>query len=244
MSTQPRRLTDPRDLRAIAHPLRLALLEALTVHGPMTATQLGERVGASASNCSWHLRKLAEHGFVTEAEGGTGRQRPWQSAHTGMQWDDGGSPDTEASVAGHALTRLLLEREMTRLLTALERRPDDDETWRDATTISQSAMWLTPDELVQVNQAVTALLMAKRERLEHPGLRPDGARLCAFVAWGVPNPDEAPIAPPAAGAASVDDAGSPTARRSSAHTRKASPSAARRPSTRTGSRRTRSTHEE
>jgi DNA-binding transcriptional ArsR family regulator len=198
MSTEPRRLTDPSDLKAVAHPLRMAILETLTLHGPMTATELGERLGESPSNCSWHLRKLAEHGFVTEADGGTGRQRPWQSAHTGMQWDDPGpGDDLDASVAGKALTRILLDREMARLLAALEQRPHDDEDWRKSTSITQSAMWLTAEELAEVNQAVTSLLMDKRERLEHPELRPDGSRLCALMAWGVPNPDQTPAANPA-----------------------------------------------
>jgi DNA-binding transcriptional ArsR family regulator len=198
MSTEPRRLTDPSDLKAVAHPLRMAILETLTLHGPMTATELGERLGESPSNCSWHLRKLAEHGFVTEADGGTGRQRPWQSAHTGMQWDDPEPGDVlDVSVAGKALTRILLDRETTRLLAALEQRPHDDENWRKATSITQSAMWLTAGELAEVNQAVTALLMDKRERLEHPELRPDGSRLCALMAWGVPNPHQTPAANPA-----------------------------------------------
>lgn len=199
VTTEPRRLTDPRDLRAVAHPLRLALLEALTLHGPMTATQLGELVGASASNCSWHLRKLAEHGFVTEAEGGTGRQRPWRSAHTGMQWDDGGEPVTNAdlAVAGRALTQMIVDREVTRLVAALEHRPSEPRQWREAGGVSQSALWLTADELEELMQAVTALFMDKRDRLEHPELRPDGARLCALMAWGVPNPEQAPAAHPA-----------------------------------------------
>lgn len=196
MSKEPRRLTDPNDLKAVAHPLRMAMLETLTLHGPMTATELGARVGASASNCSWHLRKLAEHGFVTEAEGGTGRQRPWKSAHTGMQWDDPEQGrDVEVSLAGRALTRTLLDREMARLLAAVDRRPHDDKQWRDAASINQSAMWLTADELAEVNAAITALLMAKRERLEQPELRPEGSRLCAFMAWGVPNPDTEPARP-------------------------------------------------
>jgi DNA-binding transcriptional ArsR family regulator len=192
MSSEPRRLTDASDLKALAHPVRMAILETLTLHGPMTATEVGERLGESASNCSWHLRKLAEHGFVSEADGGTGRQRPWQSASTGMQWDDPGpDDDADLSVAGKALTRILLDREMARLLTAVDRRPHDDEEWREATSITQSAMWLTADELAEVNTAITELLMARRERLEQPELRPEGSRLCAFMAWGVPNPDPA-----------------------------------------------------
>src|SRR5690606_31187106 len=135
--------------------------------GAMTATELGERLGESPSNCSWHLRKLAEHGFVTEAKGGTGRQRPWQSAHTGMQWDEPGpDDDAEVSVVGQALTRILLDREMARLLAAIDRRPHETEQWREAASISQSAMWLTADELAEVNHAIVALLMDKRERLE------------------------------------------------------------------------------
>jgi DNA-binding transcriptional ArsR family regulator len=199
MSMEPRRLTDPSDLKAVAHPLRLAILEALTLHGPMTATEIGERVGASPSNCSWHLRKLAQHRFVTEAEGGTGRQRPWQSAHTGMQWDDGGEPvdNADLAVAGRALTQMVVDREVTRLLVALDQRPTQPKQWRESGGVSQSALWLTADELEELMQAVTALFLDKRERLERPELRPEGARLCALMAWGVPNPDQAPAATPA-----------------------------------------------
>ena len=88
MEPTQRRLTDPRELRAVSHPVRLAILEHLTVEGPMTATALGTRIGESPANCSWHLRKLAEHGFVEEAPGGTGRQRPWRAASLGMRWND------------------------------------------------------------------------------------------------------------------------------------------------------------
>ena len=38
----------------------------------MTASQLADRLDESPANCSWHLRKLAEHDFIEEAEGGTG----------------------------------------------------------------------------------------------------------------------------------------------------------------------------
>lgn len=194
MNTEPRRLTNPNDLKAVAHPLRMAILETLTLHGPMTATELGERLGENPSNCSWHLRKLAQHGFVAEAGGGTGRQRPWRAAHIGMRWDDGGAPDDDAdlSVAGLALTQLLLDREQARLVAAIQQRPDDDPAWRDASTIAQSMAWLTADELAEINEAVTELILSHRERLEQPGLRPAGSRLCALMAWGVPNPSPAP----------------------------------------------------
>ncbi len=114
MEPTQRRLTDPRELRAVSHPVRLAILEHLTVEGPMTATALGTRIGESPANCSWHLRKLAEHGFVEEAPGGTGRQRPWRAVSLGMRWNDvDDSPELQR--AGDALSQVLVEREVARL---------------------------------------------------------------------------------------------------------------------------------
>lgn len=74
MKEQPRTLTDPQSLRALGHPVRLALLEALLA-GPLTATQAGEIIGESPTTCSFHLRQLARYGFVEEAGGGAGRTR-------------------------------------------------------------------------------------------------------------------------------------------------------------------------
>ena len=39
-----RELTDPKTLRALTHPVRLALLEELALEGPLTATQAGELI--------------------------------------------------------------------------------------------------------------------------------------------------------------------------------------------------------
>lgn len=70
---------DPGFLRAMAHPLRMRLGQLLAVHGPMTATQLSDLVDESPANCSFHLRKMAQWGFIEEAGGGKGRERRWRS---------------------------------------------------------------------------------------------------------------------------------------------------------------------
>lgn len=185
MVHSPRKLNDPRALRAVAHPLRLGILEQLTVHGAMTATELAERLQETPSNCSWHLRKLAEHGFVEEAEGGTGRKRPWQAVTQGLRWGD---PDEspELARAGDALSQLVIERELARFAESRARRREETLPWQEASTSSQSMMWLTADELNEINLAVAELLMSRVDRFEHPERRPEGARLCAFLAWGVP----------------------------------------------------------
>lgn len=71
-------LRDPRAMRALAHPVRLALMDALSLDGELTATQAPRIVGESPANCFFHFRQLAKYAFVEEAGGGAGRQRPWR----------------------------------------------------------------------------------------------------------------------------------------------------------------------
>ncbi|HYZ52738.1 MAG TPA: helix-turn-helix domain-containing protein [Streptosporangiaceae bacterium] len=67
-------LTDPRALRALAHPIRVSLVGLLRREGPLTATQAGAMLGESPASCSFHLRQLAKYGLVEEAGGGRGRE--------------------------------------------------------------------------------------------------------------------------------------------------------------------------
>jgi DNA-binding transcriptional ArsR family regulator len=84
---QPKRL-DSRSLRGLAHPLRIRILNALRLDGPSTATALARRFGQDSGNISWHLRQLAEHGFIAEdTERGTRRERWWHALHRASQLD-------------------------------------------------------------------------------------------------------------------------------------------------------------
>ena len=183
-----RTISDAADLKALAHPLRMDLLESLVLDGPRTATQLAAELGSSPSNCSWHLRKLAEHGFVTEVAGVSGRNRPWQASSTGLDWGEA-SQEPESSAAGHALTDLMLTRELQRLRAAREAEGLLAPEWREASTVVQSALWLTAEEAQQVSAQLKELMLTHFERLEHPERRPDGARLMSLVGWLVPRPE-------------------------------------------------------
>src|SRR5882757_1176439 len=75
----PIELTDPRALRAYAHPVRNKLIGLLRLEGPLTATRAAELLGESSGTTSFHLRQLAKYGLVEEAPGGKGREKPWQA---------------------------------------------------------------------------------------------------------------------------------------------------------------------
>src|SRR5262252_5463051 len=129
--TEPRRITDAQSLRALAHPVRMALIEALTMGGAMTATQLGEQISESPTTCSFHLRQLAKYGFVEEAGGGKGRARPWRMTSIGMQVSNT-HDDPETEIAASALFRLIRERQLSRYQTWLETKATYPRPWRDA----------------------------------------------------------------------------------------------------------------
>ena len=181
-----RKLRDPRELSAVAHPVRLGILEQLSLHGPLTATELGERLGETPANCSWHLRKLAEHDFVEEAESVGGRRRPWQVTGIGLSWgDDEEEFSPEERRAGESLGRMLLERWLDRYHASTERAGSESRPWQAARGMSQTEAYLTAEELRGLNLEITALMQKYRDRLD-PANRPDGARLCELVSWGAP----------------------------------------------------------
>lgn len=105
---QREKLRDPRAMRALAHPLRLTLLDLITREGQLTSTRASQLTGESTANCSFHLRQLAKYGFVEETEGGDRRERPWRLAPVEASWS-GDHPDLEAAVAVDALTADVIE---------------------------------------------------------------------------------------------------------------------------------------
>jgi DNA-binding transcriptional ArsR family regulator len=186
MPLSRRRVTDASALKALAHPLRLSLLELLVVEGAKTASQAGAVLGESPANCSWHLRKLAEHGFVREVTGVPGRSRPWRAVTEGLTWsDDDGDPETTA--AGEALTDMLLERELQRLRAARAAAASEPAAWRNATTFNQAQTWVTAAEARELSAAMVELFLTHAERIAEPDTRPEGARLVSLVGWLVPS---------------------------------------------------------
>ena len=77
----PQPLSDPRVLRAIAHPVRTRILEELSASGPIRAADVARELGIPANQASFHLRQLAKYGLVEEApeEARDKRDRVWKA---------------------------------------------------------------------------------------------------------------------------------------------------------------------
>ena len=163
----PRKLDDPKAMRAMAHPVRLALLEALTHAGTLTATEAGEKVGESPANASFHLRQLAKYGFVEEAEGGTGRRRPWKLAHLGHELHRRPRRPRDRRAPRASSDRVLRARYLARAQQAFEDRHAQPEEWRAVTGMNQMGLYLTPDELKAIDEEIIELLFKPLRRPAH-----------------------------------------------------------------------------
>jgi len=180
-----RDVTDARTLRALTHPVRIALLEALSLGGAMTATQLGEQIGESPTTCSFHLRQLAKYGFVEEAGGGKGRARPWKMTSIGMNIHDTGDPETE--IAAAALGRLVTDRQIARYQTWQRTRASYPGEWRKAAGTSEWMLYLTPGELQQLNDELAEVIIPRfQERLTDPSKRPPGSLPVEYLLFSYP----------------------------------------------------------
>lgn len=173
--TGPRLVDDVRTLRALAHPVRLALIEHLMIEGPLTATAASELVGESPSACSFHLRQLAKYGLVEETGEGTGRRRPWRITRIGLDFDPDAA-DPAVRRAGAEVTAILRDRQLQRYQRWLASRDTWPEVWRRASVNSEFAFWLTPEELTKLGQELTDRLFAiGSARLADPAARPEGS---------------------------------------------------------------------
>jgi predicted ArsR family transcriptional regulator len=148
-------LTDPRALRALAHPTRMRLVALLRSQGPLTATQAGELVGESAASCSFHLRQLAKWDLVEEAGGGRGRERPWRATARHTRWS---AETPETAAASSALSGIVVRQQLDELLAWYERRPEEPAEWRAAQHWSDTVLNLTPAELKELGSRVWELL--------------------------------------------------------------------------------------
>ena len=181
------RVTDPKTLRAMAHPLRLDLLEVLNRTGPTTAAHCARILGTSQASCSFHLRQLAKYGYVEAAESsGDRRERRWRLTSPTQEI----SEQAVGSAASEEFGRVFVEREATRILEWLDTDRAEPAEWREASLLSGATLPLTPRDLHAIKQGLWQVLEPYLARAEDGGapLRPGERHVRLFMAAN-PLPD-------------------------------------------------------
>jgi DNA-binding transcriptional ArsR family regulator len=147
---------DDASVQLLAHPLRLRLLSLLRADGPSTATRLAERVGESSGVTSYHLRKLADAGFIEEdPDRGSKRDRWWRSAHdaTNVSHADFlGNP--EAHRASVSVRREVFRWQQRLVDQWLAEEADWDKAWVDAAGSDDWLLRLTPAQAKALHEEI------------------------------------------------------------------------------------------
>ncbi|MGW2424632.1 ArsR/SmtB family transcription factor [Streptomyces sp. NPDC001709] len=161
-----RRIKDLGTLKALAHPLRSQLYRLLIISRAATASQLAEQVDEAVSLVSYHLRKLAEHGLIEEAEprSGDGRERWWQPASDGVSIRDEDFRDAPEKAAAHtAASRLFFEQRADMYRRYLDERAHWGDAWTTASGSDEWLLKLTPDELAELSRKMYDLVRSYEE---------------------------------------------------------------------------------
>lgn len=152
-----REISDPHTLRALAHPLRLALMRHLLAEGPATATRCAAALGDTTPNCSYHLRRLAAVRLVDAVPSDDARERPWRAAVTGFGIARPSGHDGHAAVRRVYASIEMAERDrLTRAF--LDRFDHLDARWRPVGGLHLYGLRVTADELAAATAAIDAIL--------------------------------------------------------------------------------------
>ena len=186
-------ITDPQAMRALAHPVRLAILSFLQRNGPATATMLSPHVGATPSVASWHLRHLAGFGLVTDADPdevpGDRRQRWWKAKARGFSVTAGDDPESQvaARVLGEQRA-IAAQRQVSHWIA--EVGPALPPRWQRVAGVANTSVPLTPEELDELGARIDELLAPYVRRAE--GDAPAGARVVRLLRHYLPGADDLP----------------------------------------------------
>jgi DNA-binding transcriptional ArsR family regulator len=181
----PVELTDPRALRAYAHPVRGKLVGLLRRRGPLTATQAAALLGESSGTTSFHLRQLAKYGLVEAAPGGRGREKPWQATSM-LTHVPPILAAPEAAEAAKQLRITLARSYFENVVQWLQHSDSEPEAWRRAAIFGDRILYVTPAELEALNGAIDELIEPYARRLAAPEERPSDAREVSTVVLAFP----------------------------------------------------------
>jgi DNA-binding MarR family transcriptional regulator len=181
--------TDPQSLRALAHPLRWQLIDVLEREGTATATRCAELTGESVASCAYHLGILAKYGYIEVSPDRAGREKPWRLTAREQRIGNDDTENLDGQLAAQAAVGAFLEHEFGRLRQWVARRDDEAAEWRQATTIVGSTMWVTVEELREIDEQLMEIARRYGDRDADASLRPSGARQARMFAANTLTPE-------------------------------------------------------
>ena len=182
MATARASRVGPEALKALVHPLRLAMWEHLGDHGAATATQLAQALGESSGQTSYHLRQLERFGFVEDDPGhARGRERWWRAVGFTMLPEDLRDDTMQDEV--RALMQSRLAARASLLTRWIQGHRDEAPEWLEASTSAEVRTRMTAaelhalgEELEQVVMRHTDAVKARRAQGEHRAQGATGGR--------------------------------------------------------------------
>jgi Helix-turn-helix domain len=165
--------SDPKALRALAHPVRWKLIDLLGSEGSATATRCAQVLGESVPSCAYHLGMLAKYGYTEQVPDREGREKPWRL--TSYEQDLGSHGDDLAGqLAAEAALDVFLDHELARTKSRSRSGSAEPPGWRPAT--QGMTTWLTQAEFEAVIRRLRGILEPDMARITDPSSRPEGAR--------------------------------------------------------------------
>ena len=185
---EPARRIESSALKGLAHPLRMAIYDALAKYGPQTATTLAGRLGESSGSTSYHLRQLARHDFIRQVESSTGGREKWWERTPGAVTVP--SRNESRDSAAHAAADFVIRewnRSSARALEDFVIGSRDEERlsadWLEAADITTSHLHLTSAQLAEISKRyhdMTQTLIDEFRGRTDPGSRPVQIQFNAF----------------------------------------------------------------
>jgi len=160
---KPPRSVTAREVRALAHPLRLDLLDCLLNGGPATASMLARELGESSGATSYHLRALAAADLISEdLDRRKGRERWWKHRERLQLISTAPAEDAEYAAAIAQFESVMLQRDEDGLRRYLHGRGDFTPEWQESAFIGGWGLYATREDVDELSQFVVSWLRAHR----------------------------------------------------------------------------------
>ncbi|MSW72103.1 MAG: helix-turn-helix domain-containing protein [Actinobacteria bacterium] len=157
------------------------MLGLLRSDGPATATVLAGRLGLNTGATSYHLRQLAQHGFIEEdTERGNARDRWWRATHEATYTSFSGEDITDDVEAYLATVAMIYGERLRTVVSELRFYP---EQWQGVSRLSDWHFTLTPARAKALVEALTSTVEEVEDSTED-GAAPFVVNLNAYLEPG------------------------------------------------------------